>query len=159
MGVLQDKVAVVTGGGQGLGFGIAQAFANEGAKLVLTGRVQEKLDAKAELLRSQGAEAVAFAGDVRSRESAREVVARALDAFGRLDIVVNNAQAITPHRSVVNQDDEQLESTVRSGLFGTIYYMQEAYPALSRQGGSIINMGSMLGVLGSAGSLAYAAAK
>jgi NAD(P)-dependent dehydrogenase (short-subunit alcohol dehydrogenase family) len=159
MGRLQDKVAIVTGGGQGLGFGIAQAFADEGAKLVLTGRVQDKLDAKAEILRAQGTEVLAIAGDVRDRATAKDAVARALAAFGRLDIVVNNAQTLFPHRPLDQQDDDQLDATIQSGLFGTIYFMQEAYPALRRQGGSIINFGSLLGVQGGAGSGAYAAAK
>ena len=158
-GKLQDKVAIVTGGGQGLGFGMAQAFADEGAKLVLTGRVQEKLDAKAETLRAQGAEVLAIAGDVGKRSTAKDTVAKTLAAFGRLDILVNNAQTLFPHKPLHETDDDQLEAAIQSGLFGTIYFMQEAYPALSKQGGSIINFGSLLGVTGGVGCGAYAAAK
>jgi NAD(P)-dependent dehydrogenase (short-subunit alcohol dehydrogenase family) len=159
MGILQDKVAIVTGGGQGLGFSIAEAFADEGAKVVITGRVQEKLDGKAEKLRAKGAEVLAIAGDVSGRSAAKDAVARTTAAFGRIDILVNNAQTMTPHRSLEEQDDEQLEQSIRSGLFGTIYFMQEAYPALKANGGSIINFGSLLGVQGGVGSAAYAAAK
>lgn len=158
-GILEGKVAIVTGGGQGLGFGIAQAYADEGAKLVLTGRVQEKLDNKAEILREQGAGVLAIAGDVGKRSTARETVAKALAAFGRIDILVNNAQTLFPHKPLDETGDEQLEAAIQSGLFGTIYFMQEAYPALKKQGGSIINFGSLLGVTGGVGCGAYAAAK
>jgi len=156
---LKDKVAIVTGGGQGIGFGIARAFADEGAKLALTGRVQEKLERKAEELRAAGTEVLAIAGDVALRATARAAVAQTLAAFGRLDVLVNNAQTIIPHRSAELQDDAQLETVIRSGLFGTIYFMQEAYAALAVRGGSIINFGSMMGVEGGAGALDYAAAK
>ena len=159
MSGLQNKVAIVTGGGQGVGFGIAHAFADEGIKLVLTGRVQEKLDAKADVLRALDVEVLAIAGDVQQRGSANHVVEQTLAAFGRLDILVNNAQTLGPQRPLDQQDDEQFEQTIRSGLFGTIYFMQAAYPALAREGGSIINLGSLMGVQGTAGQAAYAATK
>lgn len=159
MGMLDGMVAIVTGGGQGVGFGIAHALADEGAKLVLTGRVKEKLEGKADRLRQQGCDVITVAGDVRDRSAAKDAVAAALDAFGRIDIVVNNAQSMPTHVPLDQQTDEQLDSVIQSGLFGTIYFMQEAYPALAKQGGSIINMGSLMGVQGSAFTGPYAAAK
>jgi NAD(P)-dependent dehydrogenase (short-subunit alcohol dehydrogenase family) len=159
MGILQGKVALVTGGGQGLGYDMAHAFADEGASLVLTGRVQEKLDAKAETLRQLGVKVLAIAGDVRFRSTAREAVARTIEAFGRLDILVNNAQTLSLPVPLAEQDDELMEGIIRSGLFGTMYFMQAAYPALAKQGGAIINMGSGQGTIGGAGTVSYAAAK
>lgn len=159
MGSLDGKVALVTGGGQGLGLGMAQAFADAGAKLVLTGRVKEKLDAKADELRSRGAEVATVAGDVQIRQSAKDAVVTALEAFGGLDVLVNNAQVIRVHLPIVQHDDEAIEASIRSGLFGTIYMMQEAYPALRDRGGAVINIGSMNGTEGIANSVAYAAAK
>ena len=159
MASMTGKVALVTGGGQGLGFDIAHAFADEGAKLVLTGRVQEKLDAKADELRAQGAEVLAVAGDVRFRATATDAVARTLDAFGRLDILVNNAQTLSLPVPLVEQDDELLEGIIGSGLFGTIYFMQAAHPALAKQGGAVINLGSGQGLVGGWGTASYAAAK
>src|SRR4051812_19508156 len=94
MGQLDDKVAIVTGGGQGLGAAMAEAFAAEGAKLVLVGRDQEKLDAHGEILRGRGAEVLAVAGDVGERATAQHTVERALQAFGRIDVLVNNAQTV-----------------------------------------------------------------
>jgi len=159
MATMEGKVALVTGGGQGLGFDIAHAFADEGAKLVLTGRVQEKLDARAEELRRQGTEVLAIAGDVRFRTTAEDAVARTLDAFGRLDVLVNNAQTLSLPVPLVEQDDELLEGIIHSGLFGTIYFMQAAHPALARQGGAVINLGSGQGMVGGWGTSSYAATK
>ena len=159
MGKLQDRVALVTGGGQGLGYDMARAFADAGAKVVLTGRVQEKLDAKAAMLRGQGAEVLVIAGDVRFRATAGDAVARTLDVFGRLDILVNNAQSLSLPVPLAEQDDEHMETIIRSGLFGTMYFMQAAYPSLKSQGGSIINLGSGQGVVGGEGTASYSAAK
>src|SRR5260221_14683045 len=111
-GKLQDKVAIVTGGGQGLGFGIARAFADEGVKLVLTGRVQDKLDAKAAILRAQGAEVLAMAGDVRHRSTARDTVARTVAAFFHSYILVNNRQTLLSRSTLDQQVDEQLDAAI-----------------------------------------------
>src|SRR5487761_2282367 len=92
---LEGKVAIDTGGGQGLGLAMATAFAGEGAKLVLTGRVQEKLDARAEDLREGGTDVLVVAGDSGHRSAAKEIVARTLEKFGRIDVLVNNAQTTT----------------------------------------------------------------
>jgi 2-hydroxycyclohexanecarboxyl-CoA dehydrogenase len=156
---MEGKVALVTGGGQGLGYDIAHAFADEGAKLVLTGRVQEKLEAKAAELRGRGAEALAIAGDVSFRSTAEDAVAKTLEAFGRLDVLVNNAQTLSHPVPLVEQDDALLEGIIRSGLFGTIYFMQAAHPALAREGGAVINLGSGQGLVGGWGTASYSAAK
>ena len=158
-GKLRDLVAIITGSGQGLGFAMAQSFAEEGAKLVLTGPAQEQLDEKATVLRDRGAEVLAIAGDVRYRRTAEETVERTLAEFGRLDILVNNAQSTGGSAPFVEQDDEHLERKIRSGLFGTIYFMQAAYPALSKRGGAVINLGSGQGIIGGIGAAAYAATK
>lgn len=156
---LAGKVAIITGASQGLGFDMARAFAVQGAKLVLTGRHQEKLDARADLLRAQGAEVLAVAGNVAERRTADDTVAQTLAAFGRIDVLINNAQTLSLPVPLMQQDDALLESIIRSGLFGTIYFMQAAYPALRREGGSIINFGSGQGIVGRAGTASYAAAK
>ena len=159
MDKLKDLVAVVTGSGQGLGFEMAHAFADEGAKIVLTGLDQAQIDSKAELLRAQGAEVLAVAGDVRIRHTAQSTVERTLAAFGRLDILVNNAQWLSLPVPLIEQDDEHIEQMVRSGLFGTIYFMQAAYAPLSKRGGAVINLGSGQGVIGGIGAASYAATK
>ena len=159
MAKFTDKVAIVTGGGQGLGFDMARAFADEGAKIVITGRVQEKLDAKAAILRGQGAQVLAIAGDVQFRKTAVDTVERTLAAFGRVDILVNNAQTISLPVPFIEQDDTHMEQQIKSGLFGTMYFMQAAYPALRKQGGVIINLGSGQSYVGGFGTASYSAAK
>jgi NAD(P)-dependent dehydrogenase (short-subunit alcohol dehydrogenase family) len=159
MGRLAGKVAIITGGGQGCGLGIAQAFANEGASVVITGRVQEKLEAALPDLRARGARAVASPGDAGTRENAQRAVKAALDGFGRLDILVNNAQATNPGVSVEDITDDDLKLSFGSGFHGTLYHMQAAFPHLKVRGGSIINFGSKVGIHPSAGMGAYAAAK
>jgi NAD(P)-dependent dehydrogenase (short-subunit alcohol dehydrogenase family) len=159
MGALAGKAALVTGGGQGLGYDMARAFADEGMKLVLTGRVQEKLEEKAAILENQGAEVLAVAGDVGRRSTADDAVARTLDAFGRLDVLVNNAQTLSLPVPLVEQDDALIEAIIGSGLYGTIYFMQAAHPALAQQGGAVINLGSGQGLVGGWGTASYAAAK
>ncbi len=151
--------AIVTGAGQGLGFGMAQALVNEGVSVVMTGRVQQKLDTKAEILREQGGKVLAIPGDVDDREAVKAMVAQTLEAFGRIDILVNNAQTLVRERPMDELEDRHWHSSIQSGLFGSIYCMQEAYPSLKVRGGSIINFGSIMAVDGTIGTASYAAAK
>lgn len=156
---LQDKVAIVTGGGQGVGLGVALAMAAEGAKIVITGRHDDKLRKAADTIGANGVEVLTVVGDSRKRASANETVAATIARFGRLDILVNNAQSSTPGVALENIDDETIAMTIESGLFGTIYYMQAAFPHLKQRGGSIINLGSREGIHGGAGFGIYAATK
>ncbi len=159
MTVLAGKVALVTGAGQGLGFEIASAFALAGASLALVERFADRLEASAERMRELGAKVAFLEGDVRERRTAQTAVALALDTFGRLDILVNNAQLLTPPIPFIEQDDDYFDRSIRSGLYGTIYFMQAAYPALKERGGAVINLGSGAGTAGSVGQAAYGAAK
>ena len=159
MGRLQGKVAIVTGAGQGVGFGVARALASEGASLVITGRVAEKLEQAKTELEARGAKVVVSAGDGAVRANAQRAVQAAVDAFGRLDILVNNAQAVHPGVLIEAISDEDLELTFGSGFRATLYHMQAALPHLKERGGSIINFGSKLGIHASPGGGAYAANK
>ena len=151
MGLLQDKVAIVTGSGQGLGLDVARAFAEEGAKLVMVELKPDTLAEKADQLRARGTEVIAVVGDVSMRRTAEDAVAQALAAFGKVNHPVDNAQFLALPIPFIEQDDNHLEKMVHSGIFGTVYFMQAAYPALKRQGGSIINTGSGSGVIGNPG--------
>jgi NAD(P)-dependent dehydrogenase (short-subunit alcohol dehydrogenase family) len=93
---LSGKVAIVTGAGQGVGLGIAQAFAAEGANLVISGRDEKKLGTAAADLRTRGGTVFTVCGDVRERASAANTVGNAIERFGRIDISVNNAQSLVP---------------------------------------------------------------
>lgn len=161
MGQLSGKVAIITGGGQGVGLGVAHAFAREGANIVLTGRTASKLQAAAEDLESRhGIKVLCVAGNVMERKHAEETVAAVLAKFGRVDVLVNNAQTTTINVPILELKDDDLESTMRSGLYGSLYFMQNVAPAMHKQGGGkIINFASRRGISGMAGAAAYAATK
>ena len=156
---LDGRVALITGGGQGVGLGIARAFAGAGARLVLTGRDASKLEGVASELRSGGTDVITVAGDVRTRATAQNNVAKAIEHFGRLDILVNNAQSSVPGVPLEQIDDATITLTIESGLLGTMYHMQAAFPHLKEHGGAIINFGSREGVFGGVGFGIYAATK
>jgi NAD(P)-dependent dehydrogenase (short-subunit alcohol dehydrogenase family) len=159
MTALAGKVALVTGAGQGLGFEIATAMARAGAALVLVERYADRLEASTEKLRELGAQVASMVGDVRERDVALAAAEGAVQRFGRLDVLVNNAQILTPPMPFIEQDDAYFDRAVRSGLYGTIYFMQACYPALSQRGGAVINLGSGAGTAGNVGQAAYGAAK
>lgn len=156
---LDGRVALITGGGQGVGLGIAQAFADAGAAILLTGRDPEKLQTAVPGLTRRGAKVAVCAGDARSRADAQRAVAMAVEQFGALDVLVNNAQSSNPQQLLADADDEAIAMTVESGLYGTIYHMQAALAHLQKRGGSIINLGSRQGMYGAPGFCVYAATK
>lgn len=159
-GRLNGKVAIITGGGQGVGLGIAQTFAAEGASLVLTGRDAGKLEGVAADLEARGGAVAVQAADARSRADAERVVAFAVERFGGIDVLVNNAQTSTPGVMLSDTTDEIIAATIESGLYGSIYYMQAVRPHMvARGGGSIINLGSRQGIVGPPGYAVYGAAK
>lgn len=160
MNALKDRVAIVTGGGQGLGLGIAIALASEGANLVLTGRTEAKLRVAETTLKAHGARVLVVPGDTRKRADADKTVALAIEHFGRIDALVNNAQSSTPGVPLEAVTDENWCETLESGLYGTMYFMQAVLPHMRRQGsGRIVNLASRTGIEGTRGFAPYAAAK
>lgn len=158
-GRLSGKVAIVTGGGQGVGLGIAQVFLREGAKVLITGRTPDKLEAAVAGLKAEGGEAAWIAGTAGVLADAEAAVARAVHLFGGLDILVNNAQTSKPGTMFEDTDDALFALTIESGLYGTFQHMQAAVPHMKEKGGSIINFGSYEGIHGGVGFAAYAATK
>jgi NAD(P)-dependent dehydrogenase (short-subunit alcohol dehydrogenase family) len=158
VGVLDGKVAIVTGAGQGIGRGVALAFVKEGAAVAVVGRTEDKVVRTVRELTALGGRAISVARDVSTREACNESVTAALDAFGGVDILVNNAASTTP---VAFEDitDENITSDFGSSLFATIYFMQACFPHMRDKGGKIINFGSGAGTSGSPMHGAYAAAK
>ena len=173
MSFLKGKTAIITGGGRAvlsdgscgsIGYGIATAYAKEGANLVLTGRNVKKLeDAKEELERLYGVKVLAVQADVNAgadnEAAVAEVVKQAIDAFGRIDVLINNAQASASGVTLADHTKEQFDLAVYSGLYATFYYMKACYPYLKETKGTVINFASGAGLLGNFGQCAYAAAK
>lgn len=173
MGFLTGKTAIITGAGRAvlsdgrcgsIGYGIATAYAKEGANLVITGRNVQKLeDAKEELERLYGIKVLAVQADIKAgadnKAVAEEVVKKAIDTFGRIDVLINNAQASASGVSLADHTPEQFDLAIYSGLYATFYYMQACYPYLKETKGAVINFASGAGLFGNYGQCAYAAAK
>ena len=173
MGFLTGKTAIITGGGRAtlsdgasgsIGYGIATAYAKEGANLVLTGRNLSKLEAaKADLEAKYGIKVVVVQADVSAGSDneaiVKKVVDEAINAFGRIDVLINNAQASASGVTIEKHTTEQFNLAMYSGLYATFYYMQACYPYLKETKGSVINFASGAGLFGNYGQCSYAAAK
>jgi NAD(P)-dependent dehydrogenase (short-subunit alcohol dehydrogenase family) len=173
MGFLTDKTAIITGAGfaalkdgsaGSIGFGIATAYAKEGANLVITGRNVKKLEAAKERLEADyGIRVLALQADINAgadnQATAQSVVDAAIKEFGRIDVLVNNAQASASGVTIADHTTEQFDLALYSGLYATFYYMQACYPYLKETKGSVINFASGAGLFGNYGQCAYAAAK
>ena len=147
MGFLTNKTAIITGAGRAvlsdgrcgsIGYGIATAYAKEGANLVITGRNVQKLDNAAVV---------------------ENVVKQAVDTFGDIHVLINNAQASASGVTLADHTTEQFDLAIYSGLYATFHYMKACYPYLKKTQGSVINFASGAGLFGNFGQCAYAAAK
>lgn len=159
---LAGRVAVVTGAGQGVGKGIAAALADEGAKVALLGRTPQKVvDVSRELIQ-KGHTALAIGCDVSNRDAVDSAVAETLATFGRIDILINNAQggALGVSTPTIDLSDDDVLEFFRTGPLGTLHLMQAAFPALRESAHAVvINLGSAIGVRGGSRMAAYAMAK
>lgn len=173
MGFLTGKTVIITGAGRAvlsdgrcgsIGYGIATAYAKEGANIVITGRNVKKLeDAKEELERLYGIKVLIVQADVNENSDNEavvgEVVKQTMDAFGRIDVLINNAQASASGVTLADHTTEQFNLAMYSGLYAAFYYMKACYPYLKESQGSVINFASGAGLFGNFGQCAYAAAK
>ena len=161
MQTLAGKVAIVTGSGQGIGAAIARAYAREGAKVILTGRTLEKVEAVAHAISEAGGTALPLRAIAGVEADAATTVALAIGAWGRVDVLVNNAHSFTDYLPL---DAPGMAANLRidfeSAVVGSLQLMQACFPHMrAAGGGSIINMGSSYGLRCEPGFLAYAAAK
>ena len=173
MSFLKGKTAIITGAGKAvlsdgncgsIGYGIATAYAKEGANLVITGRNVKKLEeAKIELEEKYNVKVEIVQADVsaeaNNEEVVKKVVDKAIEAFGRIDVLINNAQASASGVSIEKHTTEQFNLAMYSGLYATFYYMKACYPYLKETKGTVINFASGAGLFGNFGLCSYAAAK
>ncbi len=160
MGKMEGKVVIITGGGKGIGFGLSTAFAKEGAKLVLTGRTVATLEnAKKELEEKYGVEVLTVGADGANEEQVAHVVEEAVKKFGKIDVLINNAQTSKSGLMLEQHSKEDFDLAIYSGLYATFFYMKACFPYLKESRGAIINFASGAGLAGRAGQSSYAAAK
>lgn len=155
-----NKTVIVTGGARGIGFGIASAFAKEGANLVITSIVQSELDEAKEKLSALGAKVLAIYADGGVYEQVQNTVKQTVDTFGGIDVLVNNAQASKSGVELVDLSVDDFKLAIHSGLYAAFFYMKECFPYLKESSsGRVINFASAAGVNGNLGQSSYAAAK
>lgn len=161
MGVFTGKVAIITGGGKAksIGYGIATAYAKEGANLVLTGRNPKKLEAAMELEELYGVKVLTIQADGGDEDAIKGVIAKTIETFGRIDVLINNAQASKSGVMLKDHSKADFDVAIYSGLYATFFYMRECYPYLKETKGSVINFASGAGLAGKVAQSSYAAAK
>jgi NAD(P)-dependent dehydrogenase (short-subunit alcohol dehydrogenase family) len=159
VGRLDGKVAIVTGAGQGIGKGVALAFAAEGADVVVAELNPSTAETTGAELRARGVRALVCPTDVRRRSDAERAVAATLSEFGQVDVLVNNAVATIPASPLESLGEADLSLAWESGLVGSLNLMQACFPHMKERGGKIINFGSSAGVDGLAYMGAYSVAK
>lgn len=163
MGVLDGKVACITGGTRGIGRATAEAFLREGAKVVVNGRSEEKGEqALAEMRESHDAgDRVHFlAGDVKTREGCEAIVNGTVDHFGQLDVLFANAGGASNHAPVADLTDEAMQDSLVWNFWHTFWTMQTALKhMIPRETGRIITMSSVEGKVGKPGISIYVSAK
>jgi len=155
---LDGKVAIVTGGGQGVGEGIALALAGAGAATVVAGRTLAKVERVAKAIAEAGGTALAVRADVAERAAVDTMVAATVDAFGTVDILVNNAQS-TGQQPLDEVTYDDVWTNFSTGPLASLYCMQACLPYLKRRGGTIINLGSTAALMANPTFGAYTIAK
>lgn len=159
MNRLQDKVAIVTGGATGIGEAICKKFAKEGARVLVAGFPEDPVEEVAEEIRKAGGEAAAFSGDVSLEDNASRCVASAVNQWGKLDILINNAGTFPEMKETdqypIDAFDYMINNNIRSAFLMTRF----AIPELKKTHGCIVSAGSESGSLGLAENTPYGGTK
>jgi NADP-dependent 3-hydroxy acid dehydrogenase YdfG len=158
-GRLQNKVAVITGASAGIGQASARALMREGARLVLTARRQERLEPLVAEAKQLGTDGVFVVGDARREDTACRTVERAVEAFGRIDILINNA-GVGNYKDLVDTSADDYDLMMDSNVRSTFLFTRRVVPVMIRQReGLVLMISSMAGVYGFAGEATYCATK
>lgn len=157
---LEENVTIITGGGKGIGYGLAQAFAEAGSNLVITGRTLSRLESARQRMEAEYAvKVLPIVADGADEAAIKDVVAQTIATFGKINTLVNNAQVSKSGLPLIEHTKEDLDLSIHSGLYAAFFYMRECHPYLKESKGSVINFASGAGLFGKLGQSSYAAAK
>jgi NAD(P)-dependent dehydrogenase (short-subunit alcohol dehydrogenase family) len=158
---LKDRVAIISGGGTGIGRAISFAFAREGAKVAVAARTLPRLEETAKAIRSKGGQAIAIQADISDHEQVKKMVAQTIDEFGRIDILVNNAARGTFNNAdVADMNLDEWHDSLAANLTGPMLCCREVLKTMiPRRSGNIINVSSVAGISGVPKESPYAASK
>lgn len=157
---LEENATIITGGGKGIGYGLAQAFAEAGSNLVITGRTLSRLESARQRLEAEyGVKVLPIVADGADESAIKDVVAQTIATFGKINTLVNNAQVSKSGLPLIEHTKEDLDLSIHSGLYAAFFYMRECHPYLKESKGSVINFASGAGLFGKLGQSSYAAAK
>ncbi len=158
-GRLQNSVALITGASAGIGQACARALLREGASLVLTARRQHRLEQLVAEAKQFGARALFVIGDAREEDTARRTVEQAVQSFGRIDILINNA-GVGNYKNLVDSSADDYDEMMDSNMRSTFLFTRHTVPVMIKQrAGIVLMISSMAGVYGFAGEAAYCATK
>jgi NAD(P)-dependent dehydrogenase (short-subunit alcohol dehydrogenase family) len=158
-GQLQDKVAIVTGGGTGIGEAICRKFAREGAKVIVNGLPEDPIHDVVASILDEGGIAIPFAGDVSVDAQARACVEVAVDVYGQLDVLINNAGVLLVGAETDKMPLDKFDEHIRCNIRTAFLMTQHALPRLRETRGNIISAGSAAGINGEPGATAYGGTK
>lgn len=156
---LKNKVAIVTGGGRGIGKAIALLLAENGCNIVICSRTEKELKETAEKIKEKNAKVLAIKADVSKLNNVKGVVKETIKKFGKINILVNNA-GIGPYKPLINTDYDEIDAIIDINLKGLIYFTRESLPYILKENyGRIINISSGAGKRGIANFTIYCATK
>ena len=156
---LKEKVAIVTGSSRGIGKAIALELVQSGAKVVISGRNQGRIELVLKQIEGMGGEAISVSADVSKMEEASNLINKTLEKWERVDILVNNA-GITRDKLIIRMTNEDWQEVLNTNLTGTFNCIKSVTRQMMKQkNGSIINITSVVGIMGNVGQANYAASK
>ena len=159
MGMLNNRVAIVTGGARGIGAKIAERFADEGARVVIVDIDQSLVEEQAKTIVQKGGEAAAYVVNVSNTEAVKDLVSEVVKRFGRVDILVNNA-GITRDGLLMTMTERDWDAVIAVNLKSVFNFTKAiARPMIKQKGGAIINISSVVGLFGNRGQFNYASSK